>query len=99
MLSCGLGYSPWPPWPTWRKRRAGLLFGGPQDDRLDRIAPTPQFSHGYGADVTILTLNDIAALITGLPIWFSDGEYSHILITEAAWEGLKGLSTESGLGE
>ena len=40
------------------------------------------FHPGYGCDVVKLTKDDIVRLLAGEPLWFDDGEYSHILIAE-----------------
>lgn len=46
------------------------------------ILPNEDFSPGCGCTVTRLTKDNIAKLLAGEPIWFDDGEYSHILIAE-----------------
>lgn len=49
----------------------------------ENISPNEDFHPGYGCTVTKLTKEDIANLLAGEPIWFDDGEYSHILIAES----------------
>ena len=56
-------------------------------DREERNAyyptqPNEEFSPCAGCTVTKLTKEDIAHLLAGEPLWFDDGEYSHILIME-----------------
>jgi len=56
-------------------------------DRADHnsyhyISPNESFHPNYGCTVTKLTKDDIAHLLAGEPLWFDDGEYSHILIVE-----------------
>jgi len=56
-------------------------------DRAERnsshpIQPDENFHQGCGCTVTRLTKDDIAKLLAGEPLWFDDGEYSHIIIAE-----------------
>lgn len=46
------------------------------------ISPNERFHPGCGCTVTKLTRSDIDNLLAGEPLWFDDGEYSHILVME-----------------
>lgn len=48
------------------------------------IEPTEEavdeYGHGYGSDLTLISREDIEALIEGKALAFSDGEYKHFLV-------------------
>jgi hypothetical protein len=47
------------------------------------LSPNEEFHCGYGCTLTRISKADLDRLIAGEPIWFDDGEYSHIIILES----------------
>ena len=49
---------------------------------FDTLESLDTWHSGWGASVVLLTEKDLKTLLRGEPLWFDDGEYTHILIYE-----------------
>lgn len=48
------------------------------------ISSNDRFHTGYGCICTVFAKGHLQKLLAGEPLWFDDGEYSHILIYETS---------------